>query len=454
MKLKIISGIGIMAIFLLASCKKDWLDAKPNKSLVVPTTVGDYQALLDNSEVMNQNYPSLYMVGDGDFYVTDTRYLGLTPPEMGAYIWADTKDFYGGEQNYDWQATYAAVLNANVVLDGLGKLQIASQSQLAYNNAKGSAIFFRGLCFFTLAQEFCKAYNNSTASNDLGLPLRISSDVNITVKRSSVQQTYDQIISDLLNAAALLPPLQVPLTRPSKAAAYGLLSRVYLSQQNYTKALLYADSCLQINNKLMDFNNISSSASFPISRFNDETVFYYDLGEWLAFRQNRLIVDSNFYKSYSPNDLRRFIYFTREATGFSFKGSYDGDQLLFGGLATDEMYLNRAECYARAGNTTAAMTDLNTVLKTRWITGTYTDLTSANSDAALAIILTERRKELCFRGLRWTDLRRLNTDPRFQTTLFRTVNGQSYTLPPNSPMYVLPIDDYEVQLGGLQQNPR
>src|SRR5579863_10477542 len=130
MKLKIISGIGIMAIFLLTSCRKDWLDAKPNKSLVVPTTVGDYQALLDNSEVMNQNYSSLYMVGDGDFYVTDTRYLGLTPPEMGAYIWADTKDFYGGEQNYDWQATYAVVLNANVVLDGLQKIQVTSQSQL------------------------------------------------------------------------------------------------------------------------------------------------------------------------------------------------------------------------------------------------------------------------------------------------------------------------------------
>ena len=446
--------MNLIFILLNVSCKKEWLNGKPNQSLTIPSTVADYQALLDNSEVMNQNYSSLYMLGDGDFYVSDTRYNGLTPPEMGAYIWSDTKDFYGGEQNYDWQATYTIVLNANVVLDGLNTISVNSQNLNTYNNAKGSALFYRSLCFYTLAQEFCKPYNSLTSNNDLGLPLRTSANINIALSRSSVQQTYDQLIGDLLTAVPLLPVSQSHITRPSKAAAYGLLSRVYLSQNNYGKALLYADSSLQINNKLMDFNNLSASAAFPISRFNNETLFYYDLGEWLAFRQTRLIVDSNLYKSYNGNDLRSKIYFVAESSGYSFKGSYDGDQLLFGGLATDEMYLNRAESFARTGNITAAMSDLNTLLKSRWLTGTYNTLVAANAGDALALILTERRKELCFRGLRWTDLRRLNTDTRFQTTLTRFVSGQSYSLIPNSPKYVLPIDDYEIQIGGLQQNPR
>jgi len=93
-------------------------------------------------------------------------------------------------------------------------------------------------------------------------------------------------------------------------------------------------------------------------------------------------------------------------------------------------------------------------LKNRYKTGTFTNLTAANADDALALIVKERRKELCFRNLRWSDLRRLNKDSRFQVTLTRNVNGQSYTLAPNSSRYVLPLDPIETTSGGLQQNPR
>jgi hypothetical protein len=37
------------AITIFGGCKKNWLDEKPNLSFVVPSTVRDYQALLDNT---------------------------------------------------------------------------------------------------------------------------------------------------------------------------------------------------------------------------------------------------------------------------------------------------------------------------------------------------------------------------------------------------------------------
>jgi len=444
----------VLATILLNACKKDWLNAKPNKALVVPTTVADYQALLDNSEQMNTNYPSLYMLGDGDFEISDADFLSISADQRGAYSWADTKDFYGGLQNGDWITAYATILNANVVLDGIKSIAIDPSSTVAYNNVKGSALFYRSLLFYDLAQESCKPYASSTANTDLGLPLRTSADVNLTVERSTVQQTYDQIINDLLAAVPMLPVKPAVGMRPSRPAAFGLLSRVYLAQQNYSKALLYADSCLQLNNSLMDFNSLSASTMNPIPRFNQEDLFHCMLNNYYVFYYTDLIVDPTLYQSFAANDLRKVIYFIPEGNNFSFQGSYDSDALLYGGIATDEMYLNRAECYARAGNTSAAMADLNALLKTRWLTGTYVDLTAANTDDALTKILIERRKELCYRGLRWTDLRRLNTDPQFQTTITRIANGQTYTLPPNSPNYVLPLDDYEIKVGGLQQNPR
>lgn len=449
----------ILIGILFCGCKKDWLNGKPNKVLVVPKTIADYQALMDNtrgSPGMNQNYPSNTMVGDGDYYMTDTKFNALSfLPEKSAYYWAPTDDFYGTAISTDWKNAYSRILQSNVVLDGIKDIQADINNQPAYNNVKGTALFFRSIDFYNLSQEFCKVYNSGTASSDLGLPLRISSNVNITVDRSSLQATYDRIIGDLKTSISLLPAKPLYPTRPSKAAAYGLLSRIFLSQDDYNKALLYADSCLQIQNTLMDYNQLSFTASAPITLFNKEVIFHSGLTSYTSFGTSYLIIDPSLYQSYSANDLRLNIFFTKVSGNNTTKSSYTGtNSIYFGGIATDEMYLTRAECYARTNDLTNALKDLNTLLQNRLKTGTFTNITASTSDAALQLILNERRKELCFRNLRWTDLRRLNKDPRFQVTITRTINGQTYTLAPNSPRYVLPLDPKEILTGGLQQNSR
>jgi hypothetical protein len=58
-----------------------------------------------------------------------------------------------------------------------------------------------------------------------------------------------------------------------------------------------------------------------------------------------------------------------------------------------------------------------------------------------------------FRGLRWTDLRRLNQDSKYAVTLYRIVNGLTYQLQPQSLRYIFEIDQNAVNIGGLIQNP-
>ncbi|MBN8856731.1 MAG: RagB/SusD family nutrient uptake outer membrane protein, partial [Sphingobacteriales bacterium] len=77
-----------------------------------------------------------------------------------------------------------------------------------------------------------------------------------------------------------------------------------------------------------------------------------------------------------------------------------------------------------------------------------------SSAQALDTILVERRKELPFRGVRWTDLRRLNLEGR-TITLTRVLNGTTYQLPPNSKLYTLPIPpDVIIFNPNMKQNPR
>ena len=169
---------------------------------------------------------------------------------------------------------------------------------------------------------------------------------------------------------------------------------------------------------------------------------------------SRLIIDTILYKTYNTNDLRLQLFFKVSSGVNTYKGSYGGSSTFFNGLTTDELYLIRAECYARLNNKDAALSDLNALLVKRWKTGTFVPYTAASADEALKVILHERRKELIYRGLRWMDLRRLNQDSRFAAILQRNLNGIIYTLPPNDPKYVLPIPDLVIQLSGIEQNAR
>jgi hypothetical protein len=154
-----------------------------------------------------------------------------------------------------------------------------------------------------------------------------------------------------------------------------------------------------------------------------------------------------FYKASGTSGQQTFIgTYTGGTTG-------GGISKAFGGIATDEVYLTRAECYARTGNVASAMSDLNKLMLARWKTGTFVPFTAANAGDALAMILMERRKETPFRGLRWLDLRRLNSEGA-NITLTRNINGQQYTLPPNDPRYALSIPTDIIALTGMAQNER
>ncbi len=445
--------------FLINSCTKGFLDAKPSTAIVTPTSLSDFQQLLDYT--LTNKTSSLPQLSCDDYYfINDTAYQAGSPTEQNAYVW--NKDLFGGQvARPDWNSPYLSVFYANSAISGLNSLKVSPTDQAQYNDILGQAYFMRAFSFFDLVKNFSPVYDDATASTDLGIPLKLNPNVNENEPRSTVKQTYNQIISDLGTACRLLSP-NLPaqnLNRASKPSAFGLFARLYLSMRKYPQAELYADSALALYNTLIDYNTISKTSHVPFTRTNAESLFYstyaggYNVPVYNS--ADNINIDTTLLASYAPNDLRRSIFFiTNSSTGLiKAKIGYSAGGNTFSGLATDEIYLIKAECAARRQDSQTALQYLNALLVNRFTTGTYIPYTTATANI-LSTILLERRKELVWRaGLRWDDLRRLNKEGA-NITLTRVLNGVTYTLPPNSPLYVFPIPDDEIALSRIQQNIR
>jgi hypothetical protein len=462
------SVCNLLLIFLLAcSCKKAaWYDVKPYNSLVVPQSLKDMQALMDNAE-LNFSGPTLGEVASDGHYVSDGNFSSLTGTDIDAYTWTHNVPY---QDVQEWSlnnryGAYSRVYYCNLVLEGLEKIKpINNDEQNLKNYIKAQALFHRSRSFYELSQLFAPPFNVTSAATDLSIPLRLESDINIKSTRSTVKETYDRVINDLIEADTLLPSNVLPdndlnKSRPTKAAVSALLARIYLSMEDYSNAGKYANESLNAYNVLIDYSTLDSTSYPPFPVYNQEVVWWGVMSGMLPVSSSFMLIDSSLYNLYDKADLRKPMFFiSTSPTDITFQGYYSGGDIPFTGLATDELYLIRAESYARAGDKTSAMNDLNTLLKTRWSKDAngqslYVDMTATDQEDALRKILLERRKELLLRGLRWSDLRRLNKDDRFKVTITRNTPIGTFTLEPNSYKYTYPIPDDIISITGMPQNP-
>lgn len=455
--LKIMSIISLCIVLMSMTACEKYLDIQSNDEQIIPKDLESLQKLLDNSMKMNSGVGSYGEVSADDYFIEQTLYDTKAEKNKRSYIWENDLDVFDN----DWSKGYTPVYISNLVLDQLQDIDPVPEELASRNQVLGSALFYRANQYLSLLWNYAKVYNPATASADLGIVLRNTSDFNEKSVRSSVKTCYDRVIQDLRTAMELLPDLATHVMRPSKIAAYGVLSRMYLSMAQYDSAYYFADKVLEIKDDLLDFNNpadVALSSDFPFARFNKETIAYFDLTKSDILDQYANIqVDTLLYATYSAHDLRREAYFLTGVSPYvSVKGNYAGQrpfgEPIFGGLATDEFYLIRAECLARAGKLAEAQDDLNKLLTKRYKTGTFQPYALTGQQAVLQLILKERRKELFLRGLRWIDIKRLNLEGA-NITLKRKIDGKEYILKPNANRFALPLPIDIIRETGIPQNP-
>lgn len=439
---------------LCTSCNK-YLEEKPAKEQLVPGKIQDLLALLDGHEAMNEKTTPLGEVLADNLALRAGIFNVLDLLDRQNYIWdAQATQYISWRTQYQYPIYYA-----NVVLDELKDMKVSSRDAGLADYVRGAALFYKAFAYQRLSDLYAPPY--STANLALpGIVMRSSGNIAIASYRANVEETYKTILEYLQEAVRLLPVQTDKPTRPSKAAAFGLLARTLLSMRDYTEAGKYSDSALQYQRSLIDFNTLTPGL---IPRFNKETIFYNHASSSTTLLLPAFArVDTNLVRTYEDNDLRRSIFFLKRADGsFTWQGSYDGEYnpyMVFDGITVDELMLIRSECLIRSGNFQAGMDTLNSLLSTRWKkdalgVSTYVNKVAANAQDALEVLLTERRKELVFRALRWSDIRRLNLEGR-NIELVRNINGIQYSLPANDKRSVLLIPLEVTSLTNIPQTAR
>ena len=452
MKIKTCFAVGVL--LLLTGCNK-FLEEKSDKKLVVPHTLQDFQALMDNTSALG-NVASEGEQSTDDYYVRDIDLVSLPESEQALYRWS--AELPNDDRNgIGWQYGYREVYYCNLVLEGLLGLGPGEKNSLGAKDIMGQAHLKRGVAMFAMAEIWTPGYNPTDLGSPYGLPIRQNTNFNEKSARATVGETYAFIEENLLKAKDFLPIKSISKFRPTKAAAYGYLARLSLLKNDYGKALAYADSCMAAHEgNLLDFGTLDPAKRYgmPLPENNPEVIFMkgqtaFILGQTIAK------ISPDLLDKYEDNDYRKGLFFYPNSDGTKrFKGSYWSSSSIFAGMALNEIYLIKIESFIRTEKLAQAKTLASEFIKKRYrLSGSmnHIDVNTMTKDQLLEFTLQERRKELLFRGLRWSDVKRLN---KLGYNLDLQRYGSTIKLPANDLRFTLPIPQKVIDVTGLLENER
>ncbi|WP_312287855.1 RagB/SusD family nutrient uptake outer membrane protein [Chryseobacterium gleum] len=325
-----------------------------------------------------------------------------------------------------YSAAYLVVSRTNFVLSYINNGVLSGAQK---TNIEAEARALRAAAHFDIVRAYSQIPTQSAgAKNATGIyysenynPSNTTSSRNLTV-----DQVYDKIIADLLFAVDNITQNDADKGRLSKAAVYGLLSRVNLYRGDYANTIKYGELALGLSPSITTLDNFTRiwKENEGLSRITDGVLFQVSNAPaelntvGVAYNQSvpsirsEFVVDYDLYTAYTANDIRKGAYFTTSTYSgqkYNHVTKYAGN----GGpanivpikyLRSAEVLLNIAEAYYRTGNGAQALVLLNKLRAERY--NPFTPGTETGQ-ALLDAILKERRLELAFENDRWYTLKRL-----------------------------------------------
>jgi len=312
-----------------------------------------------------------------------------------------------------WANGYEVINQANLVIDNIASI---TSSTAEAERVEGEAKFLRALTYFDLVRHFGPTYVAGATNSQLGVPLRITGitdySVDLSMSRSTVEEVYSQVVSDLISAMGLLPADNDYFA--DAAAAEALLARVYLQMGNYSGARDAAHSVITTSGHTMaatfagafnnDADDVEDIFAFQVtSQTGTNSLVTFYAHEALGGRGGDISVTTDYIALFDAPTLdeRALFTYVSDQSGDDLTSKYTNQ---FGNVPVirlAEMHLIRAECNLREVTTIgeAPLADINNNIRARL---SAPALGSVDLDA----ILNERQLELAFEGHLIHDMKR------------------------------------------------
>ncbi|MGE8434244.1 RagB/SusD family nutrient uptake outer membrane protein [Chryseobacterium joostei] len=320
----------------LLSCTNE-LDIQPEGT---PTEASFWKTENDLITGANAMYKPL---SDSEFYgrgffwfinASDDMVTGRSKSEADNVKNFSSNYIAAGDLETQWNKRYTVIGVANRVIRNVNNIQA---SQAVKNKYLGEALFMSSRMYFELAYS----YGNEKA----GVPIvdrTKEPDPNPIPRAANVMENYNYIVNDLKKAAELLPSqAELPAKdygRPHKAAAWALLSKVYLFMKDWQNAAYWANEVMTKGNRTLlnnysdvfkAENNYSTEYIWSIPstpKFNSvgsilpgvmlENKGWGEYNGWGYFQPTKELYDE-----YEAGDLRRGATVLKLGDKFTFNGT-------------------------------------------------------------------------------------------------------------------------------------
>lgn len=392
-----------------------------------------------------------------------------------------------------WETAYRGLYPINQVIESID--DDASEDKL---QLKGENLFLRALMHFDLVRIFGRPYSQDP-ENNLGVIIRDNTDIDALPPRSTVKETYEFMVNDLLKAAELMTVGKSSIYA-SKEAAMALLARIYLYMGDYNNAIKYADEVINSGRYELVSTDQFGDYFTILPENNPETIFAIKLLESENMGKGSIgsmyhAIDGGWGEIYASKPYRELIYENEnderinfitpdfvydedgnkipdssEESGYRVSKRNDYSKYYIdkytreGGvpllsspvvLRLAEMYLIKAEAFAKTSREEEAIEMVNIIRERAGLTGNQLfSISDLNGyDTVLDVVLAEKRLELAWEGHRSYDL--FNNDrPVNRDYVNPTGWSGPQNISPSCDCIIHLIPESEIILNpNLEQNP-
>jgi len=444
---------------IIYSCES-WLDVKPENSVnaekALSTISGNKSTLMSAySQLLGSNSYGRQMIA-GVEVMADNAKIATS---HGNVITDEARNTIGAHAN-NWTISYRVIRNANFVIDAIDKVEDITAAD-TYNKRliKGEAYFLRGWQLFDLARVYSREPNHLIPNFDLGVIIQTKPFIfdgtnipEIEKPRSTVDETYEQIINDLEESFNLLQDNDngnFP-NRGTALASKAMLARVYLYKEDYASAITAAtwviDNASKYGISIVtgDYTTVFSQSKETIFQLvyretdnlgsSSMQSIYTNTGlleplannpEWYRDEKKGsgygdVLFSIALYNTYESGDSRlalmkkviRGANLSTPEKGIwlykfnGYNGVYGLDNIPI--IRLSEMYHIRAEAYLKkpVKEELNALNDINFMRVARKLT----PVNNISGQELLTLAENERRKEFIGEGHRFFDLKRWGRD--------------------------------------------